>query len=97
MTIETLIVYDVNTTDPAGARRLRRVARGCEGLGCRVQKSVFEVRSSEAQLITLLAHLTRIVSPDDSIRVYRLQRGTLNRVVEIGSRREPPQPGAVIL
>lgn len=97
MTIEALLVYDVNTTDPAGARRLRQVAKACEGLGRRVQKSVFEVRSSEAQLITLLAALARIVDPTDSIRVYRLERGTFDRVIEVGSRSDPPRVGAVIV
>lgn len=97
MTIEALIVYDVTTTDPAGSKRLRRVAKSCEGLGRRVQKSVFEVRSTEAQLITLLANLTRIVASTDSIRVYRLDRGTFDRVIEIGSRMDRPTKGAVIL
>ncbi len=97
MTIEALLVYDVNTTDPAGARRLRQVAKKCEGLGRRVQKSVFEMRSSEAQLVTLLTDLARIVDPADSIRVYRLERGTFDRVLEIGSRTDPPTKGAVIV
>lgn len=97
MTIEALLVYDVNTTDPAGARRLRQVAKSCEGLGRRVQKSVFEIRSSDAQLITLLADLARIVDPTDSIRIYRLVRGTLDRTIEIGSHKSPPPAGAVIV
>ena len=39
-----IVCYDVNTEDRAGRRRLRRVARACEGMGQRVQKSVFECR-----------------------------------------------------
>ncbi len=97
MTIEALLVYDVNTTDPDGAKRLRQVAKNCEGLGRRVQKSVFEMCSSEAQLITLLADLTRIVDPADSIRIYRLERGTFDRVIEIGLNMNPPAKGAVIV
>ena len=97
MTIEALLVYDVNTTDPAGARRLRGVAKKCEGLGRRVQKSVFEIRSSQAQLVPLLADLGRIVDPTDSVRVYRLERGSLDRVLEIGSRTAPPVKGGVIV
>jgi CRISPR-associated protein Cas2 len=41
--MELLITYDVDTTTPAGTRRLRHVAKTCEGYGHRVQKSVFEV------------------------------------------------------
>ena len=97
MMIEALLVYDVNTADLAGEKRLRRVAKKCEGLGRRVQKSVFEVRSSEAQLVTLLAALTRIVDRADTVRVYRLDCGTLGRVIEIGSHSAPPMRGAVIV
>ena len=38
----TVITYDVNTEDPAGRRRLRKVARHCVNYGQRVQNSVFE-------------------------------------------------------
>lgn len=37
-----LITYDVNTTDAAGKRRLRNVAKLCVAHGQRVQNSVFE-------------------------------------------------------
>ena len=37
-----LITYDVNTETPSGAKRLRRIAKACENVGQRVQKSVFE-------------------------------------------------------
>lgn len=85
MTVEALVVYDVNTETPEGRRRLRIVARACEGLGVRVQKSVFEVRCSSAQLITLICALERIISAADSIRIYRVQRGTLSAVQTVGA------------
>ena len=37
-----LITYDVSLEDTGGAKRLRGVAKACENLGQRVQKSVFE-------------------------------------------------------
>ena len=37
-----IVCYDVNTETREGRRRLRRVAKVCEGVGQRVQKSVFE-------------------------------------------------------
>lgn len=37
-----VVSYDVNTETPESRRRLRRVAKKCENVGQRVQKSVFE-------------------------------------------------------
>jgi|GEM_PF-5421351 len=37
-----VVSYDVSTTDRAGRRRLRRVAKVCKDYGQRVQNSVFE-------------------------------------------------------
>jgi len=48
--MEILVAYDVSTTDAAGERRLRRVAKICEGFGQRVQNSVFECILNDAQL-----------------------------------------------
>ncbi|HIW28760.1 MAG TPA: CRISPR-associated endonuclease Cas2 [Candidatus Luteococcus avicola] len=67
------MTYDVNTQTAEGERRLRRVAKVCEGLGDRVQKSVFEVRCSVAQLIKLIHDLDEIVTDQDSIRIYRVE------------------------
>ncbi|MBX9636428.1 MAG: CRISPR-associated endonuclease Cas2, partial [Nitrosomonas sp.] len=35
-----IVTYDVSTETKEGRRRLRRVAKICEGIGQRVQKSV---------------------------------------------------------
>jgi CRISPR associated protein Cas2 len=40
--MEYLIAYDVDTTTADGQRRLRKIAKVCEGYGHRVQQSVFE-------------------------------------------------------
>jgi CRISPR-associated protein Cas2 len=37
-----VVSYDVQTIDPAGRRRLRRIAKACQDHGQRVQFSVFE-------------------------------------------------------
>ena len=39
-----IVTYDVSTETTAGRKRLRRVAKVCESIGQRVQKSVFECR-----------------------------------------------------
>lgn len=68
-----IVCYDVNTETAAGRRRLRRVAKACEGTGQRVQKSVFECRIDLAQMEALEQRLLAIVDLDlDSLRLYRL-------------------------
>ena len=71
--MELLVAYDVSTATREGRRRLRRVAKVCEGYGQRVQQSVFEcvvdgVRRE--QLINRL--LAEIDQREDSLRVYHL-------------------------
>jgi CRISPR-associated protein Cas2 len=68
-----IVCYDVNTETLAGRRRLRRVARACEGRGQRVQKSVFECQLDLAQLEELERRLLTILDLDhDCLRLYRL-------------------------
>ena len=57
----------------AGQRRLRRVAKACEGVGQRVQKSVFEFRVDMAQMEALERRLLDLIDPaSDSLRLYRM-------------------------
>jgi CRISPR-associated protein Cas2 len=71
--MEVLVAYDVSTESRAGRRRLRRVAKACEGYGQRVQQSVFECALTEVQLERLLRRLLAEIEPaEDSLRVYRL-------------------------
>lgn len=80
-----LVTYDVNTTDSAGRRRLRRVARCCLNHGQRVQNSVFECMLPEAQFIQFRAELTALIdSNNDSIRIYRLGKNYINKIEHIG-------------
>jgi CRISPR-associated protein Cas2 len=72
--MEVLVAYDVSTETRAGERRLRRVAKICEGFGQRVQKSVFECVLSDAQLAILEHKLARTIDREhDSLRIYRLR------------------------
>ena len=54
-----VLSYDVDTTDAAGAKRLRKVAKICEAKGCRVQNAVFELLVDPAQLTLSLIHISR--------------------------------------
>ncbi|MCX7060465.1 MAG: CRISPR-associated endonuclease Cas2 [Gammaproteobacteria bacterium] len=68
-----IVCYDVVTETKEGRRRLRRVARTCEGIGQRVQKSVFECRVDAMQFEALERKLLDIIDPDeDCLRFYRL-------------------------
>jgi CRISPR-associated protein Cas2 len=68
-----IVSYDVSTETAAGRKRLRRVARVCESMGQRVQKSVFECRVDTAQFEELERRLLAEIKLDeDCLRLYRL-------------------------
>ena len=80
-----LITYDVNTTSPDGAKRLRNVAKQCEKVGIRVQNSVFEVLVDGAQWVQLKAKLEKLIdSENDSIRIYRLGNSYEHKIETMG-------------
>ncbi|SER77847.1 CRISPR-associated protein, Cas2 family [Lentzea xinjiangensis] len=96
--MELLITYDVETTTPEGQRRLRQVAKVCEGRGHRVQKSVFEIVCNPAQRLQLEADLTSIIDTSaDSIRIYQLDRGTFAAARHLGAAATPPHEGPLII
>ena len=68
-----IVCYDVSTETKEGRRRLRRVAKVCEGTGQRVQKSVFECEVTLMQLEDLERRLLAEVNLNqDCLRLYRL-------------------------
>ncbi len=94
--IDAIVVYDVRTDTPAGARRLRAVAKQCEGIGVRVQYSVFELHCQPAQLVTFMKGIEDTIDEDDSVRIYHVPAGILAKVIQLGRHRPPSVPGAVI-
>jgi CRISPR-associated protein Cas2 len=63
----------VSTETREGRRRLRRVAKACEGTGQRVQKSVFECTLSLMQFEDLERRLlAEIDAAQDCLRLYRM-------------------------
>lgn len=87
--MEFLVCYDVATDTAAGRRRLRRVAKVCEGFGQRVQKSVFECVVNDVQLELLKHRLTREVKlTEDSLRFYRLREPRERHLQTIGRQIE---------
>ncbi|WP_019632231.1 CRISPR-associated endonuclease Cas2 [Actinomadura atramentaria] len=96
--MELLLTYDVSTVTPEGKNRLRRVAKLCEGYGLRVQKSVFEIVCTDADLLTLLDKIQRIIDgAEDSIRVYRVPKGSFRTVKTLGIAEPLPHDDALIL
>ena len=93
-----LVAYDVSTQNPEGQRRLRRVARACEGYGQRVQYSLFEVVCSRTTMARLIAELELIMEAEaDAIRIYQLEADGLDRVIRLGLHRELPHDGPWVL
>lgn len=68
-----IVCYDVNTETREGRRRLWRVAKACEGVGQRVQKSVFECQIDVMRMEILERRLLQIIDLEqDCLRLYRL-------------------------
>ena len=92
-----LITYDVRTTSPGGARRLRRIARACLDYGQRVQFSVFECELDPAQWTTLRNRLIKEIDRDqDSLRFYMLGANWRRRVEHVGIKPSADYDGALI-
>lgn len=92
-----VVTYDVDTSDTAGQKRLRKVAKICERYGMRVQNSVFEVILDAAQLAVLKHELEKIIDmAQDSVRFYRLGNSYENRIETMGRRPLVEAGGALI-
>jgi CRISPR-associated protein Cas2 len=82
-----VISYDVQTTDAAGRRRLRRIAKTCQDYGQRVQFSVFECDVTPARWVELKARLLSIMDAKcDSLRFYNLGADGQRRIEHTGIR-----------
>lgn len=81
-----IVTYDVSTETAAGRKRLRRVAKVCESVGQRVQKSVFECRVDLMGYEELERRLlNEIDETQDSLRLYRLTEPVELHVKEFGN------------
>jgi CRISPR-associated protein Cas2 len=93
-----IVCYDVNTETRAGQRRLRRVARACEGVGQRVQKSVFECRVDLARMEALERQLLSIMDlQTDCLRLYRMADSRGCEVREHGQFKATDFDGPLVL
>ena len=93
-----LVTYDVATSEPGGAGRLRRVAKACRDYGQRVQFSVFEIEVEPDQWITLKARLESVIDASmDSLRFYHLGSNWQRRVEHVGSKPAADLNGTLII
>ncbi len=93
-----VVTYDVSTETTAGRKRLRRVAKVCEGSGQRVQKSVFECQVNDMQLEELERRLlAEIDEAADNLRFYRITESAQVRVKQYGSFRSTDFEGPLVL
>ena len=93
-----VVSYDVSTKDPAGPRRLRRVAKACEDYGQRVQDSVFECVVDPEQWTRLKLALLDLVDLDtDSLRFYFLGANYQRRIESHGAKAVPDLTAPLVL
>jgi len=93
-----IVTYDVSTETREGRRRLRRVAKVCESMGQRVQKSVFECQVNDMQLEQLeRALLAEINDTEDNLRFYRITEPTEIRVKQYGNFRSVDFEGPLVV
>ncbi len=82
-----LVSYDVSTESAGGKKRLRRVAKVCQGYGLRVQNSVFECLIDYGQAKQLQLRLEGMIDKEkDSLRFYFLGNDWKGKVVHIGAK-----------
>ena len=93
-----LVCYDVSTETKAGQRRLRRVAKVCEGIGQRVQKSIFECQLDNAKFEALERQLLAEIDPtQDCLRLYRIPETRGFEVREHGAFKALDFDGALVI
>jgi len=93
-----IVTYDVCTETREGRKRLRRVAKICEGTGQRVQKSVFECKVNLMQYEELERRLlAEIDEKEDNLRLYRLTEPIELHVKEYGKFKAIDFDGSLIV
>jgi len=90
-----VVSYDVSTIEPAGRKRLARVAKVCKNNGQRVQYSVFECSVDPARFAFFRDRLIKEINPEeDSLRFYFLGANWKRRVEHVGAKKgyDPEDP-----
>ena len=92
-----LITYDVSTETSEGRKRLRNIAKACQNLGQRVQKSVFECLVDPDQWVELKHRLETEMNPnEDSLRFYFLGKNWKPKIEHLGIKTSYDPEGPLI-
>lgn len=82
-----LVTYDVQTSDSAGRKRLRKIAKTCLNYGQRVQNSVFECKVDESEYLLMKSEIIKeIDAAKDSVRFYRLGTKYKEKIEHFGTK-----------
>ncbi len=93
-----LVSYDVSTTDAAGRKRLRKVAKQCQNYGQRVQNSVFEIDTDYGTFLKVKDALLKLIDQEqDSLRFYYLGNHWERRIEHFGAKESYDPEGVIIL
>lgn len=93
-----LITYDVRTTDAAGRKRLRKIAKECVNFGQRVQNSVFECVLDAGQCRQLQHKLLSLIDEEhDSLRFYYLGNKYQTKVEHFGAKQSYEAEGVLLV
>ncbi len=93
-----VVSYDVSTIEPAGRRRLRRIAKVCQDFGQRAQNSVFECIVAPDEWTRLRLRLLDEFDPkEDSLRFYFLGSNFKSKVEHHGSKKTVDLEGPLVL
>jgi len=96
--VRIIVTYDVSTETAAGRKRLRRVAKLCERVGQRVQKSVFECNLNQMQYEALERQLLAEIDEQvDNLRLYRFTEPADLYVKQWGNFRAVDFDGPLII
>ena len=93
-----IVSYDVATSSPYGAKRLRHVAKICADFGQRVQNSVFECNIDNAQFLLLKQKLLSEADlKTDSLRFYFLGNNWKGRCEHYGAKPSLDMEGLLLI
>lgn len=92
-----LVIYDVNTSNRNGQKRLRQVAKVCEQYGQRVQNSSFECNLDMAQYEVLKHTLSEVIDKDDdNLRFYNLGNKYKSKIEYLGKNKSFAQDDLLV-
>ena len=79
-----LITYDIAST-----KNRTKLSTLLEGYGLRVNYSVFELDIGKKHLKVLLSNMKKLTEKDDSVRIYRFSKSTIEDSFELLDRSSP--------